>query len=278
MMTRNDRLRITGLIICIIATPVHTTVLEQENVIKFILQKVAELEKNQQECSSYQTKMLMELTYVKNKLIQSERRISELEVIVHNMKSDEYNDKMSLTMHDDSVDQQMHDNTTKYITEERNVSRARDLKRMHPPKLGITRRAVQGNSIGQFAFCATFAELNVQIRANEIIRFNTVLHNVGNGYSKETGFFTCPLSGTYFFSVSLMTSLEYTTYVHLVVNGQVKGNSYAHLWDQGSISCIVRCEAGQNVWISVYEGTLLYGNYYTSFSGFLLYGDATGSI
>ncbi|KAK3583998.1 hypothetical protein CHS0354_036702, partial [Potamilus streckersoni] len=67
--------------------------------------------------------------------------------------------------------------------------------------------------------------------------------------------------------------------VHLIVNGKIKANSFASgssNWDQGSISSIVRCEAGQNVWISVRGGTQLYGEYFTSFAGFFLWGDATG--
>ncbi|KAK3590573.1 hypothetical protein CHS0354_039705 [Potamilus streckersoni] len=237
---------------------------------EFLLAKVAELERNQQEYINYQN-------YAKAKLQQSERRISELEAIFYNIMSDEYTEHLSVTMENEPVDKFTNDNVTKVI-KENNTRRTQELKRMNSRKLGILKR--EGITMKHIGFCATIAKGLVPVHEHDIIIFDTVLQNEGNGYNKQTGIFTCPLSGTYFFSLSILANPGSPTYVHLIVNGQIKANSFAYgtsFSDQGSISSIVRCEAGQNVWIGVYGGTQIYGEYYTSFSGFVLWGDPTGS-
>ncbi|KAK3590572.1 hypothetical protein CHS0354_039704 [Potamilus streckersoni] len=278
-MTRNAILGITALIICNIVVPTQTTVLEQDTMIEVLLLKVAELEKNQQECSSYQSKMLQELSYLKDKLQQSERRISELETIVYKTRSYEYTEHLDVTMEKEPAYKPTNKTGTRFI-KEKNIRRTPELKGMHLQKSGILKRQGRGIANKQIGFSATIVKGVVQVIQNEIIHFDTVLHNEGNGFNKQTGVFTCPLSGTYFFTISLLTHPGSPAYVHLIVNGQIKANSFAYgitYSDQGSISTIVRCEAGQNVWISLFGGTQIYGEYYTSFSGFFLWGDATGS-
>ncbi|KAL3882729.1 hypothetical protein ACJMK2_029041 [Sinanodonta woodiana] len=270
-------MRTTALIICVLVIPVQTAVLEPETVIEYLLRKVSELESNQHECSRYQSKMILELSYVKDKLEQSERRILDLEAIVYEMKSAEYTDNLSVSLEKDPVYKSTNETETKLNTEETNITHKPDIKVMTSHKPGILRRDVRLLTTNQIAFCATIANLNGlgPIHPREIVLFDTVLLNEGNGFNKQTGIFTCPLSGIYFFTGSVLTQHEHQVGVHLIVNGETKGNAYAdgaNSWDQGSISSIARCEAGQNVWISVYYGTYIHGNYYTSFSGFLLWG------
>ncbi|KAK3606614.1 hypothetical protein CHS0354_018003 [Potamilus streckersoni] len=268
-------------IICVLVIPTRAIVLAQDTtVIESLLRTVAELEKKHQECSSYQSNMLLEMTYVKAKLEQSERRISELEDIVFNVRFDEYSDTVRVPLENDTVDKTTNEALTKFTKEEEQNCSIPELKKTISNEPGIARRKRLGIAMKQIAFCATFADIAVQVHVNEIIRFNIVSENDGNVFNKQTGIFTCPLSGTYFFTVSLMTQSGYEMTVHLMVNGEIKANSFASgstNWDQGCISSIVRCEAGQNVWIGVRSGTQLYGDYYTSFSGFFLWGDATGS-
>ncbi|KAL3882710.1 hypothetical protein ACJMK2_029023 [Sinanodonta woodiana] len=273
-------MRTTALIICVLIIPVQTAVLEQDTVIEYLLRKVAELESNQQKCSRYQSKLILELNNVKDKLEQSERRISDLEAIVYDMRSDEYTENLSVTLEKDPLYQDTNETDATFNTKEPNITNKPSIKAMSSHKPGISRREGRGIPMKQIAFCATIVNLNGlgPVHEHEIVLFDTVLHNEGNGFNKQTGIFTCPLSGIYFFTGSLMTKHGYSSEVHLVVNGEIKGNSYAdeaNSWDQGSISSIVRCEAGQNVWISVYYGSYIHGDYYTSFSGFLLWGDGS---
>ncbi|KAK3606615.1 hypothetical protein CHS0354_018004 [Potamilus streckersoni] len=269
-----------ALLIFVFVIPVQTTVMEQDAVIEFLLRKVAELERNQRECSGHQNKILLDLNSVKHKLQQSERRISELETIVYYMSSDEYNEKLNRTVEDDPIDNLTSENITNVFIKEKSISRITESKGMHSHKTGIFRRQGRVIASKQIAFCAIMVNGIGSVQNNEIVRFDTVLHNEGNGFNKETGIFTCPLSGTYFFTVSVTTRPSSGAYVHLIVNGKVKGNSFSFgsgSYDQGSISSIVRCEAGYNVWVSAYGASEPYWDYYTSFSGFLLWGDATGN-
>ncbi|KAL3882728.1 hypothetical protein ACJMK2_029040 [Sinanodonta woodiana] len=273
-------MRTAALIICVLVIPVQTAVLEPETVIEYLLRKVAELESSQQECSRYQSKLILELNYVKDKLEQSERRISDLEAIVYDIRSAEYTENLSVTLEKDPVYKSTNETETKLNTEETNITNKPDTKGMTSHKPGILIRDVRLLRTNQIAFCATIANLNGlgPIHAREIVLFDTVLLNEGNGFNKQTGVFTCPLSGIYFFTGSVLTLHEHQLGVHLIVNGETKGNAYADgvtLFDQGSISSIVRCEAGQNVWISVYYGSYIHGDYFTSFSGFLLWGDGS---
>ncbi|KAL3882720.1 hypothetical protein ACJMK2_029032 [Sinanodonta woodiana] len=282
MMTKKDTSWIISLLICVTVATVEATNLEQHTVIEFLLQKVAELERNQQECSNYQSKMLLELNYVKSKLQDSERRISELEAIVYVNRSDDYTDNLIAPLEDEPVDKHVGENGTRVRTEDTFIKQTSEHKRIRSNKPGNGIRERREIASKHIAFSATIANGGpAHINAHETVRFDTVLHNEGNGYSVQTGRFTCPLSGTYFFSLTLMISPGYYTAVQLIVNGQVKVNSYAHgynsFYDQGSISIVARCEAGHNVWVSMRDGSAVYGDFYTSFSGFYLWGDATGS-
>ncbi|KAK3590579.1 hypothetical protein CHS0354_039711 [Potamilus streckersoni] len=143
---------------------------------------------------------------------------------------------------------------------------------------GILRRKVKGISTKQIGFCVTNANGKITINLNEIVHFDTILHNEGNGFNKQTGMFTCPVPGIYFFVLSVLTSRGSSIGVSIIVDGEIKARSYADgsiAYDQGSISTMVRCEAGHNVWTSVYFGSSIYGDYYSSFSGFLLWGDGS---
>ncbi|KAL3882727.1 hypothetical protein ACJMK2_029039 [Sinanodonta woodiana] len=131
-------MRTTALIICVLVIPVQTAVLESETVIEYLLRKVAELERSQQEYSRYQSKMLLELNYFKDKLEQSERRISDLEAIVYDIRSAEYTENVSVALEKDSVYKSTTETETKFNTEETNITHKPDTKVMtsHNPGNG----------------------------------------------------------------------------------------------------------------------------------------------
>ena len=47
-----------------------------------------------------------------------------------------------------------------------------------------------------------------------VVVFDQVIHNQGDGYNPATGIFTAPVTGTYIFTVSVMT-VNKDNYVHL---------------------------------------------------------------
>ncbi|CAC5410231.1 C1QL [Mytilus coruscus] len=56
------------------------------------------------------------------------------------------------------------------------------------------------------AFLAIWTEDTVTLRRNDIIKFNHVVTNVGNGYSPMTGKFKAPKQGTYFFGGTVVSA------------------------------------------------------------------------
>ncbi|XP_060555263.1 uncharacterized protein LOC132716105 [Ruditapes philippinarum] len=49
----------------------------------------------------------------------------------------------------------------------------------------------------------------ITFSSRDILKFNSVLNNAGNGYDPESGLFTAPLSGTYMFSFQHFRTLGY---------------------------------------------------------------------
>ncbi|VDI72382.1 Hypothetical predicted protein [Mytilus galloprovincialis] len=60
---------------------------------------------------------------------------------------------------------------------------------------------------------------------HQIVMFNTILTNEGNGYNKYTGTFIVPTSGFYVFTWTIDVSNTFCA-IDLVVNGEVFGLSY----------------------------------------------------
>ncbi|KAK3590580.1 hypothetical protein CHS0354_039712 [Potamilus streckersoni] len=114
----------------------QTTVLDKDTMIEVLLQKIKELEKNQEECSKYQSRMLLELNNVRDKLEQSERRISVLEDTVYEMKTDEYTENVNVTNEDDPVYYPLSKDVAKVLLGETNISRTPEPKAMHSHKPG----------------------------------------------------------------------------------------------------------------------------------------------
>ncbi|XP_060564403.1 complement C1q tumor necrosis factor-related protein 3-like [Ruditapes philippinarum] len=109
----------------------------------------------------------------------------------------------------------------------------------------------------------------------DIVNFNLVLNNAGNGYDRNSGRFTAPVSGTYMFAFQIE---HYTNkiVVHLMFENvrqcsaviEPKGKS-----TQSAGNAIIALQRGQSVWIETLGGEL-YGNdnfYGTVFSGAFLF-------
>lgn len=56
----------------------------------------------------------------------------------------------------------------------------------------------------------------------DFILFNDVITNVGNGYNRNTGAFTCGVEGLYLFTVSITAFERHPVTVELGVNGERK--------------------------------------------------------
>ena len=129
------------------------------------------------------------------------------------------------------------------------------------------------------AFQAQFANApKTGLKPNQIITFETVVHNFGNAYDGRTGVFICPRAGLYFFSLSLLANRGEEHETKLVVNGNTVMVNYAGgppgpppMHNQGTRSVIVPMQMGDKAWVAFldYDG-LLYDGIWSTLTGFLI--------
>jgi len=158
-------------------------------------------------------------------------------------------------------------------------------KRYKAKNTGRSTRIVQNNHI---SFTAYLDHIVQHLGIGQTIVFNQVLINDGNGYNKHTGVFTAPITGTYFFTFSILVT-HTATNVRLVKDGEhlvgavgyssteyLPNNSSHRVSDHSSNSVVVQLNAGQSVWVEAYAfaDTEIDGYpefRFVAFSGFLLY-------
>ncbi|KAL3837108.1 hypothetical protein ACJMK2_022489 [Sinanodonta woodiana] len=107
----------------------------------------------------------------------------------------------------------------------------------------------------------------------ERIVFASVDYNEGSGYDMNSGTFTCPTTGTYFFTATIGSIGKLYVDAFLKIDGVVKIRVYAGFHLQGdnmsTAVTIAHCRAGQSVWMEVSNGDHLGG--WESMSGFLIW-------
>jgi len=108
----------------------------------------------------------------------------------------------------------------------------------------------------------------------EIILFDHVWTNVGNGYNPNTGKFTAPKSGLYQISGTVMSASGKTLEVHLFKNDKqtislYTGSGYA----TGTVNIVFKLQKGETVYMKHRNNTqTIYSDSYVYcvFSGFLI--------
>ena len=104
------------------------------------------------------------------------------------------------------------------------------------------------------------------------IPFEIAVLNIGNAIDIQTGVFTAPVSGRYFFSFSSYTYEQPNNYVQLKLNGVMVGstaNEQTH--SMNSIQVILDLKKGDLItlmllWGQIYDD----GHHYNHFTGILL--------
>lgn len=97
--------------------------------------------------------------------------------------------------------------------------------------------------------------------------------NTGNGYDRQTGLFTAPVSGNYAFFLNVMgvgrsglLGIEKTgralTYVY--------SKASADNLDQGATMVTSYLNAGESVWVRQHSLDAVRGTWFTIFTGFLI--------
>lgn len=109
----------------------------------------------------------------------------------------------------------------------------------------------------QVAFYAYLTTNLISPGANQIIKFDHVMVNIGNGYHNNLGVFIVPTSGVYVFSWSIRLYGSAKHSAELVVNNETHGKVYldsTHLDGHVSAGGIARLQAGDDVYMQVKAG------------------------
>jgi hypothetical protein len=118
---------------------------------------------------------------------------------------------------------------------------------------------------------------------NDVIKFENVTLNEGNGYHFRQGLFVAPLAGTYLFTVTLSgdTLSGYNIWASVRKNGAMLAridciaglDESKKSFDQSSVTIVTPMEVSDEVWTDIYSpgNVSIGGNGFSSFTGVLLY-------
>lgn len=111
------------------------------------------------------------------------------------------------------------------------------------------------------------------------LKYQRVMTNVGNCYNSATGVFTARVPGTYYFRYTMynnnagrpntVVSLMKNTYRMVTTWDTADGDVH----DSASNAAVLQLDAGDSVFVQLRAHRVVYddGNYYNTFSGFLLF-------
>ena len=106
----------------------------------------------------------------------------------------------------------------------------------------------------------------------EIILFDKVWTNVGNGYNPNTGKFTAPKSGLYQISSTVMSPAGKLLHVYLFKNDKQTVSLYTG-YATGTVNIVFKLQKGETVYMKHHNSTeTIFSNndVYCVFSGFLI--------
>jgi hypothetical protein len=126
-------------------------------------------------------------------------------------------------------------------------------------------------------FTAKLSKHMLNLGNNQAILFDTIVTNIGHHYSPNTGVFTAPINATYYFFASIMSHTNEVLETEIVKNGvrKVLMYSYDNVHEQGTNSVVLQLNIGDEVWVrhTSTVGTKVYGNGWSTFSGFKISDD-----
>ncbi|KAI2667746.1 Complement C1q-like protein 4 [Labeo rohita] len=114
------------------------------------------------------------------------------------------------------------------------------------------------------------------IRTGQTLVYKKVFSNIGGGYDSNTGVFTAPVKGAYYFKFYGHCHGGTTMAVSLLKNGQTQCS--LHSWKPTSNSnasngVVLTLETGDQIYTQLWPNTWVYDDpaSYTSFGGFLIF-------
>ncbi|XP_008298462.1 complement C1q tumor necrosis factor-related protein 3-like isoform X2 [Stegastes partitus] len=137
-----------------------------------------------------------------------------------------------------------------------------------------------GKAAPQIAFSASLAnsgEIYNGPSTDKTLVFKRVFSNIGSGYDANSGVFTAPVNGFYYFSFSTYGYNTHTMGAILIKNDVRQISTYDSPTSDGSDSssnaAVLQLAAGDNVHMELWDDGRVYDNLngHTTFSGFLLF-------
>ncbi|XP_056001577.1 uncharacterized protein LOC130048617 [Ostrea edulis] len=110
----------------------------------------------------------------------------------------------------------------------------------------------------------------------QMVIYDGILTNDGNGYDDRSGIFTCPVAGTYMFVIDCLSNKP--TLIQIILNKNMVGSAYISTtkeitsYQQLSRTVVLTARKGDHVKVAnVEKGSFIYQGHYSGFSGTLLY-------
>ena len=123
------------------------------------------------------------------------------------------------------------------------------------------------------AFQAAMQTSTARLALHQDVVFDTVKSNIGNAYMPASGTFVAPVAGIYVFHLSVFS--DQTIHCGIAVNGHAQTNAFAQHHSQGGTSLLVHLvkdDVASVTTVALANG-VVYGDFFSSFSGFLLFQD-----
>ncbi|XP_060598098.1 uncharacterized protein LOC132751901 [Ruditapes philippinarum] len=157
----------------------------------------------------------------------------------------------------------------KHTTVRENGGKERTVNKIVQRNIRSIQRRENEQTVAFFAYLTNHIE---NPGVHQIIAFDHVTTNIGNGYNAFAGDFRAPVAGTYVFATTLMAG-SYSTGYHFQImqNAQYVSNIYIPNGGTASQEVVLQLNQGDNVSIhNIDAGQPVYGHGYSTFSGFLL--------
>ncbi|XP_052722485.1 complement C1q-like protein 4 isoform X1 [Crassostrea angulata] len=127
-------------------------------------------------------------------------------------------------------------------------------------------------------FVGFSAGLTKMLKTNDtdLIVYDRVFLNMGNGYDSSTGVFTCPNAGTYAFLVHGVSTATSQLNLDIYRNNNYTVSVFAHVnngYASGHQSIILQLDQQDTVFVQARGVSALYGQHnevYSTFSGFMV--------
>ena len=143
-------------------------------------------------------------------------------------------------------------------------------------------KAIRTQSTGGAAFSAYVSTYETELSKDHIIRFDTIVTNIGSHYNRHSGMFTAPEQGVYVFSWNLYCHSGGYIFSQLVVNSNVVGAMFTSGEGATDIRSttgvvVVLVNAGDVVYVRTHPTQSHSGNLYShpdwrsSFSGWKVF-------